>query len=105
MRTVTMLTAVALAFGLAAAPAMAEEDWGAWDANEDGVIDNEEFDAGFGESGVFGNWDADGDGMLSEDEFGEGVYGSYDDDESGVIEEPEFGDIGDDMGDGGFWDV
>jgi|GEM_PF-6329523 len=39
------------------------------------------------------------------DEFNIGVYNSYDTDDSGVIEEPEFGDIGDDMGDGGFWDV
>ena len=105
MNTPLTLTAIALALGLAATPALAQEDMGAWDANEDGVLDNEEFSAGFGESDVYSTWDADGDGMLSEDEFNEGVYGAYDEDDSGAIEEEEFGDIGDDMGDGGFWDV
>lgn len=46
------LTAISLALGLAAAPVMAEEDWGAWDANGDGIIDEEEFTANFGENEV-----------------------------------------------------
>jgi hypothetical protein len=33
------------------------------------------------------------------------VFGSYDEDDSGSLEEPELGDVGDDMGDGGLWDV
>lgn len=105
MRKVATLTAITLALGLAAAPAVAQEDWGAWDANEDGILDNGQFGAGFGENEVFETWDADGDGLLSEDEFSEGVFGSYDHDDSGAMEEPESGDLGDDMGDGGFWDV
>lgn len=105
MKKTSMMTALALVLGLGIAPAMAQEDWGAWDTNDDGVIDNEEFGVGFGESGVYDDWDADDDGMLSEDEFNTGVFGSYDEDESEGIEEPEFGDLGDDMGDGGFWDV
>jgi EF hand len=104
MRQLTTLTGIALALGLAAAPAMAQ-DWDAWDANGDGILDTEEFASGFGENDVYGSWDADQDGMLSEDEFNEGVFGSYDADDSGAIEEPEYGDLGDDMGDGGLWDV
>ncbi|WP_167767137.1 hypothetical protein [Jannaschia formosa] len=53
----------------------------------------------------FNQYDEDEDGLLSEDEYNTGVYDSYDADDSGVIEEPEFGDVGDDIGDGGFWDV
>ena len=89
---------------LTAAPAMAQEI-GEWDGDGDGVLNQEEFNEGFGEVGAFGEWDEDGDGALSEDEYNAGVFDSYDDDDSGAIEEPEFGDVGDDMGDGGFWDV
>ena len=80
-------------------------DYQAWDIDGDGVILSNEFADGWGEVGMLGEWDVDGDGALSEDEFTTGVYGEYDDDDSGVIEEPELTDIGDDMGDEGFWDV
>lgn len=99
------VSAAGLALSLFAAPAVAQEDVSEWDANDDAVIDNEEFAEGFGEVGVYDEWDADNDGTLSEDEFNEGVYGAYDEDESGAIEEPEYGDLGDDIGDEGFWDV
>ena len=95
---------------LTAAPAMAQEDIGAWDSDGDGALNEEEFaegwGAGFGDDeSAFSPWDEDGDGALNEEEYNAGVFNSYDDDGSGVIEEPEFGDVGDDMGDGGFWDV
>lgn len=86
-----------------------------WDANDDDMLSREELDQGIGEneqafSARFGSdpiadWDADGDEALSEDEFYEGTYSVYDADDNDVIEEPEFGDLGDDMGDQGFWDV
>ena len=105
MRKLSTMTAIALALGLAAAPAMAQDDWSAWDGNGDGVIDNDEFTTGFGDLGVYDTWDTDADGTLTEDEFNTGVFGGYDADDSQGIEEPEYGDLGDDMGDGGFWDV
>ena len=100
----------ALLAAMTAAPAIAQEDIGEWDADGDGAVSEEEFntgwDSGFGEGeDAFSTWDEDGDGALSQEEYDAGVFGSYDDDNSGVIEEPEFGDVGDDMGDGGFWDV
>ena len=94
---------------LAAGPAMAQE-MSEWDTDADGALTSEEFNEGwgasFGEDGTaFSRWDEDQDGALTEDEYNAGVFTSYDRDRSGVIEEPEFGDLGDDMGDGGFWDV
>lgn len=96
--------ASALAALLLATPALA--DWHTeWDGDGDGALSEEEFNTGFDEGGAYDEWDADDDGMLTEDEFNSGVFGGYDDDESGVIEEPELGDAGDDMGDGGLFDV
>lgn len=95
----------AIVVALTAAPAMAQEDIGAWDTDGDGALSQEEFETGWGENDVYSTWDEDGDGALTEEEFNAGVFDSYDADDSGAIEEPEFGDVGDDMGDGGFWDV
>jgi hypothetical protein len=99
-----LATISAVALTLTAAPAFAQEI-GDWDADADGMLSEEEFGVGFGEDGVYGGWDEDGDGALSEDEFNAGVFGGYDEDESGIIEEPEFGDVGDDIGDGGLFDI
>lgn len=80
-------------------------DFEAWDIDGDGVVLSNEFSDGWGEVGMLGEWDVDRDGALNEDEFTTGVYGQYDADGTGIIEEPELTDIGDDMGDEGFWDV
>ena len=107
--------------------------FGNWDQDSDGLLSGEEFSGGvygtytefgvaegedmgvgaagfwsdddWGEVGMLGEWDTDGDAALSEDEFSTGVFGEYDQDGTGIIEEPELTDIGDDMGDEGFWDV
>lgn len=97
------LASVAAAL-LTASPVLAQE-MTEWDGDGDGAVSEEEFGTGFGEVGTYDGWDADGDGMLSEDEFNSGVFGGYDSDDSGVIEEPEFGDVGDDIGDGGLFDI
>lgn len=86
-----------------------------WDTDADGALSQTEYDAGLGENDaafeerfgadVFNTWDADNSGALSEQEYCNAAYAGYDADESNVIEEPEFGDVGDDMGDEGFWDV
>lgn len=87
-----------------------------FDGNSDGIVDQNEINAGFADdnrsafndrfgSDYYNSWDADGDGGLSETEWNDGVYGGYDRDGSGMIEESEFGDVGDDMGDDGFWDL
>ncbi|WP_417427048.1 hypothetical protein [Hoeflea sp.] len=94
------------------------EDTGAfenWDANDDKMLSQDELNEGLGENntafgtrfgeGYYDSWDANDDENIGEDEFYDGVYSSYDADSNKVIEEPEFGDVGDDIGDGGFWDV
>ncbi len=94
------------AFGaviLTATPLLAQ-DMSEWDADGDGVVNQEEFTTGWSDVGTYGEWDADGDGSLTEDEFNAGVYDGYDVDDSGVIEDPEFGDVGDDLGEGGLFD-
>lgn len=77
----------------------------AWDIDGDGIVLRNEFTDGFTEWGTFGEFDADDDDFISTAEFADGVFARYDDDLDGIIEEPELTDIGDDMGDGGLWDV
>lgn len=46
-----------------------------WDGNADGMVDNEEWDAGWSDGALFGSMDADGDGNISEEEY-DGRMGS-----------------------------
>jgi hypothetical protein len=101
-----LLGATTLAVSLlTVAPAMAEEAFSDWDADENAALDNDEFANKFDSDGIYNSWDSNEDGGLSEDEFNNGVFGSYDRNKDNKIDEPEFGDLGDDMGDGGLWDV
>lgn len=87
-----------------------------YDSNADGMLDENEWNTGFGdksemwgersyEMGAFGDADANADGMLDQTEYSQGWFNTYDADGSGVIEEPELGDVGDDIGDGGLFDI
>lgn len=86
-----------------------------WDADKNLALTESEFDMGLGDNATafntrfgddaFNDWDVNNDNSLTDGEFYDGVYASYDNDGNKIIEEPEFGDVGDDMGDGGFWDV
>lgn len=105
---------VGIGEGLAENDALGDEEVGlggefvemeAWDVDGDGVMLRNEFQDGFREWGTFGEFDVDRDGGITEDELTEGIFTRYDDDGTGFIEEPELTDIGDDMGDEGFWDV
>jgi hypothetical protein len=89
--------------------------FGDWDTDGDNMLSEDEFNAGIGDGtaafnerfgeNAFSEWDANEDDLLAEDEFYAGTYAGYDDDDDNVIEEPELSDLGDDMGDAGFWDV
>ena len=85
MKTLMMAAAAAL---LMTGPAMAADM--EWDANADGNIDANEFNAGFGDE-EFTSFDADGDGMLSSEEYGAGVFGMYDKDKDGMWSQTEAG--------------
>ena len=86
-----------------------------WDTDADGKLSQLEFKAGMAKheqafNGRFGNdayvkWDSNRDNYISAVEFNDGVYASYDKNRSNVIDEPELNDVGDDMGDGGLFDV
>lgn len=76
-----------------------------WDVDGDGVILQNEWADSIGEVGLLGAFDANADGTVDEAEFGAGIFDRYDEDGDGVIQEAELTDLGDDMGDEGFWDV
>lgn len=74
-----------------------EWSYSEWDANDDDMLDEQEFNTGFEESGLYDEWDVNDDGYLDEDEFGDGLYDSWDEDDSGYLEEDEAEEVG-------FWD-
>ena len=98
-------TLVALSLVSAGGAFAQEEGFNEWDANGDGGVGYEEWDTGFDDEGVFGGWDANEDNMLDDQEYGEGVFNTYDQDRSGDLNEEEYGNFEDDAGDEGFWDV
>jgi Ca2+-binding EF-hand superfamily protein len=100
MKTVSTLTAIGLALGLAAPlasmPTAALADDTMLDANENAMIDQDEWSA-FGDN--FDQLDADADDFISEEEWAsadmptggdEPVFGIFDADEDAQIGEDEF---------------
>ena len=80
------LGAACLAAALLAPAGAGAQEFGAWDANADSVIGEEEWNAGFGGTNVFGDWDANGDGGIDEAEFATGAG-------AGAFDAAEFGDF------------
>lgn len=76
-----------------------------WDLDGDGLIVAHEFMDGLGDWGTFAEFDADEDGGVTEDELAREIFARYDEDGIGLIAEPELAVVGDDLGDGGFWDA
>ncbi|WP_421684086.1 hypothetical protein HKW98_06630 [Stutzerimonas urumqiensis] len=102
----TILGGVTLAATMAiSAPVMAEAEFDEWDADNSGVLNFSEWDAGFNDENLMTGWDSDKDGMLSNDEYSQGIYNSYDADGSGDWNEEEYNGFADDSGDGGVLDV
>jgi hypothetical protein len=77
------------------APSFAEADvYGAWDLDDDDLLSEDEWKAGFGERfgvyevnrwGMYRDWDSDRSGDLSEIEFSSGVFEHYDLDGDAVL--------------------
>lgn len=66
-----------------------------WDENNDDQIDQEEFQTSTQQTGLidadFDVFDADEDGLIENDEFNQGLFETYDEDDSGFIENDEWG--------------
>lgn len=93
-----------------------DNDFGVWDTDDDGLLDDDEFgyswgdtfdtwdedDSGYieesewNEFGVgvngdtFDTWDADNDGLLDDDEFADGSFGMMDNNGDGFLDENEW---------------
>lgn len=61
-----------------------------WDANDDGVLSEEEWGTGFTEAGLFSEWDEDESGTIGDDEFATGLFGWFDDDDDGELTAEEW---------------
>ena len=85
-----LLSSAAVGALVASAPAIAA-DYNEWNTDNEAGITEEEWGAGFDETGAFDEWDEDDDGFLDEDEFTAGVFGGYDEDDDGILTEEEFG--------------
>ena len=94
---------------------MGESYFKKWDVDGDGRLARNEFDTAlkkqpgkfekrFG-ADRFASWDVNKDGHLTEKEWNDGTYAAYDRNKDSYLDEPELRDIGDDMGDGGLFDV
>lgn len=121
----TLRITTLLALSLSSSMVFAAGDFEFNDANQDGILDRNEYYDSMADSGVFSEWDTDNDSLLSEDEFNEigndygfdtwdtddnyyldaaevydGYYTVYDKDEDGHWNATEWDDAGED----GFWD-
>lgn len=67
-----------------------------WDADNDGILSQEEFNEGIAETGVYSDWDTDATAGLNEEEFYGGAYNVVDQDDDGVLAEQEYGEYQDD---------
>ena len=96
-----------------------DDEFGTWDLDDDGYLDDDEFGSAWGptfdawdeddsgfleedewdvdgvdfEAGDFTAWDYDGDGRLNEDEFVAGGFGAYDADADERIGRAEWGKV------------
>jgi hypothetical protein len=83
-----------LAAGFAMASSLAfAADLGEFDANADGVLDENEYYGYVSDAGVYSEWDADNDGFIEENEFGElGVdndFSDWDEDNNDYLDTAE----------------
>lgn len=74
-KTSTLGMAVLLAFGIAGTANAQECSMGDWDTDANAELTNDEFTAGIESDDWFGAWDANEDGLLDENEFGVATSG------------------------------
>lgn len=67
-------------------------EFGTFDTDDDGIIDNNEWGAGFGDTEWFDTYDADNDGFVDNDELNDGVFNDWDTDNDGFLDRNEYSD-------------
>lgn len=67
-----------------------ENDFDAWDVNDDNFIDDNEWNTGFGESNWFSTYDGDADGTITDVEWNEGFFNEWDLNDDGMLDENEY---------------
>jgi Ca2+-binding EF-hand superfamily protein len=117
---------LALAVSAASSVAVAQTAFDAYDVDESGAVERQEFLGAIDDIGTFRQWDTDGNGKISEDEFRDigldgdfidwdtnqdtnldenefytGTFDTYDQDQSGIWEDNEW----DDADDAGLLDI
>lgn len=87
---------LALVLSFTGAAAMADSAPTKYDANNDGIFDENEFYSYMGDAGLYSNWDTDSDGFIDENEFNEigfnEDYDSWDLDNDSFVDASEFYD-------------
>lgn len=68
----------------------AEDGFGEWDANNDQMWDENEFETVANDAGLYNDWDADGNGEFNENELNEGIFNTYDENDDNMMDENEF---------------
>lgn len=93
-----------LVFSFSACKVSEEEGSGRWDADNNAMIDQNEFETAWGEANYYSRWDANRDNMIEEsewnagrnsymrdiDEASLGMYSDWDADGDGSLSEEEF---------------
>lgn len=67
-----------------------EDDWDLFDANDDDLIDDTEWNEGLADSDWFGTFDADDDELVDNDEWNTGLFDDWDMNDDGFLDEEEW---------------
>lgn len=66
------------------------EDFGEYDLNDDGFLDDNEWFEGWGDSNWFSDYDLNDDELVDNDEWDEGLFGLWDEDDDDSWNEQEY---------------
>lgn len=62
-----------------------------WDINNDGRLEEEEFNVVVDQVGLFDRWDTNDDGWIEGQELSVGVFDTFDTDDDGLLDDEEYG--------------
>ena len=67
-----------------------EDIFGEWDKDEDGFLDNEEWNEGFANTEWFNTYDENDDQIVDNNEWNLGIFDDWDDDDDGSWNQDEY---------------